>query len=231
MAGHTVHYVLLRYLLFQLARMSPGPQPGREPSQSATAPQLFQSESLTDSLLHDDGGRRASFIRSKCFKVTLCVLFTVALAAAIAAGILSKRQGSVRPPALSPYQRACSVFCQGRLLASLQSAGLWNDSKKFVDMPLTVDPEEVLQAFAESFPSGNPSRDEIQTFVDQYFWPVGSDSSLWRPEDWEECPPQLCALSNASLRSFALDLNDLWLQLGCMCVCVVFDGLFGTGHY
>ena len=36
------------------------------------------------------------------------------------------------------------VYCSGDLLASVQLAGIFEDSKEFVDMPMLDDPENIL---------------------------------------------------------------------------------------
>jgi hypothetical protein len=116
----------------------------------------------------------------------------------------------------NPYVASCSVFCHGELLQTVQTAQLWNDSKTFVDMPLTVDPQDVLAAFHATFPDGGGSatRDQLSAFVSQYFLTAGSDTEPWVPDDYTPMPPLLASVGNASLQEFALGINDLWLQLG-----------------
>jgi len=120
------------------------------------------------------------------------------------------------PAETDPYQTACTVFCHGPLLEAVQAARLWNDSKTFVDMPLTVDPPDVLEAFAAAFPNGaaGASRSALASFVSNYFTTAGSDTALWVPTDYTASPGTLSSITNATLYSFALHLNDLWLQLG-----------------
>jgi hypothetical protein len=36
------------------------------------------------------------------------------------------------------------VYCYGDLLAAVQTSGIFEDSKEFVDMPMNADPEEIL---------------------------------------------------------------------------------------
>ena len=44
-------------------------------------------------------------------------------------------------------KRACTVYCEGEILSTIQMAKLFNDSKTFVDMPMKFDPEEVYVNF------------------------------------------------------------------------------------
>ncbi len=46
-----------------------------------------------------------------------------------------------------PRPSSSDVFCQGELLKTVQLAGVFEDSKEFVDRPLRADPEAVLEAF------------------------------------------------------------------------------------
>ena len=40
------------------------------------------------------------------------------------------------------------VYCGGALLDAVQTSGLFEDSKEFVDMPMRHDPEVILKVFA-----------------------------------------------------------------------------------
>ena len=48
---------------------------------------------------------------------------------------------------MAAVNRIESIYCSGELLAAVQSASLFPDSKTFVDMPLRRSPDEVLCAF------------------------------------------------------------------------------------
>jgi len=139
------------------------------------------------------------------------------IAVAIAGAVAWTRPPPPPPPPPNPYAAACTVFCTGPLLATVQAAGLWNDSKTFVDMPLLADPEEVLAAFTARFPNAPgtpPPAAEVADFVGAYFAPAGNDTIPQTPADWQAAPPQLVALQNATLRDFALAVNSLWQFLG-----------------
>ena len=36
----------------------------------------------------------------------------------------------------------------------------------------------------------------------------------WQPSDWQENPPMIMKISDPTLQSFALSINQIWLQLG-----------------
>lgn len=108
------------------------------------------------------------------------------------------------------------IYCkpgQGGVLHTVQMARLYNDSKTFVDKPMKHDESVVLYNFQQMmqveaasqvrcgltpYPlcrplclqatGGNPSKDDVQTFVDENFLEEGNEFTPWEPEDWHENP-------------------------------------------
>ncbi len=158
-------------------------------------------------------------------RLWFCGLAVVATLAAILSVIVAAKVTGPGGVALldggqaqSAYVAGCSVFCEGRLLAEVQGARLFADSKTFVDMPLLADPLSVLDAFESAFPSGGPppSRPALLAFVNRFFSPAGADMLPWVPTDWTEAPAQIVesTAGNATLCGWALGIHDLWLTLG-----------------
>lgn len=112
---------------------------------------------------------------------------------------------------VDPIQQACGIYCHGPILEAVQSAKLFNDSKTFVDMPMKHSPSQVELAFAQASPS---TREEVAKFVAEHFAPAGTELVDWTPPDWSEKPLLLENISDASLRSWVIELNKLWLTLG-----------------
>lgn len=109
---------------------------------------------------------------------------------------------------------ACSVFCEGNILETVQLASLFNDSKTFVDKPLLLDPQLVLQRFNEEVPLHNASKTQIQKFVARYFGIVGEDLQVCHPQDFNPSPPKITQnISVPASRKWALALNAIWPQL------------------
>lgn len=75
------------------------------------------------------------------------------------------------------------MFCQGELLRVVQNAPVFNDSKEFVDLPLTSDPTTILAAFGGL---SDRSPEALRAFVLNWTEPAGSDLLLWIPPDWKE---------------------------------------------
>lgn len=105
----------------------------------------------------------------------------------------------------------CDIFCSGSVLKAFQLSGIFNDSKSFVDCPLTKDPADVLSAFI-NLPSTKYS--ELSTFFDQYFLVEGSDLNSWIPGDHVSAPAFLSNISDPRFYNFSVALNNLWLSLG-----------------
>lgn len=122
-----------------------------------------------------------------------------------------------RPLYKTPYERACSIFCEGPLLHAVQTSHLYIDGKEFVDMPARIDPATINSNFLRRFPSfadHPPSKDDLLNFVNEHFDSAGSDVTAWVPQDWSPLPPLFEKIQNPELRLFAIGLNDLWLKLG-----------------
>ncbi|CRL08140.1 CLUMA_CG020990, isoform A [Clunio marinus] len=109
------------------------------------------------------------------------------------------------------------IYCHGRLLETVQMARIFNDSKTFVDMKLKESPSLTLKKFDEfmaKFIDRVPDQNEIQLWVKENFEPAGSEFEDWVPEDYSKSPEILNKINDKSLRSFAEDLNKIWLDLG-----------------
>nr|QPK67214.1 Trehalase 2 [Rondotia menciana] len=108
------------------------------------------------------------------------------------------------------------IYCHGPLLNTVQMAGLYNDSKTFVDMKLKLSPNITLEHFHEMMArtESNPTKAEIQEFVNQNFDPEGSEFEDWTPPDWKNNPGFLDKIKDPLFHQWASDLNHLWLKLG-----------------
>lgn len=103
------------------------------------------------------------------------------------------------------------VYCRGPVLEAIQTAGLFNDSKTFVDMPMKVSPFDVIDAFNKLPP--NPSNSTIADFVAKYFFPAGTDVVPVVPDDWNPNPELFEFISDPTVKEFANILNSKWLHL------------------
>lgn len=128
---------------------------------------------------------------------------------AMAASVVADR--SKLPPACDSM-----IYCHGPLLNTVQMAGLYNDSKTFVDMKIKMSPNITLEHFYDmmSRTDSNPTKADIQEFVNQNFDPEGSEFEDWRPSDWKHNPGFLAKIKDPLLHKWASALNDLWLDLG-----------------
>ncbi|XP_072945752.1 trehalase-like isoform X2 [Epargyreus clarus] len=108
------------------------------------------------------------------------------------------------------------IYCHGPLLDTVQMAGLYNDSKTFVDMKIKMSPTITMEHFYEMMnrTGHHPTKADIQEFVNMNFDPEGSEFEAWRPTDWKDNPAFLQRIKDPLLHDWASDLNRLWLQLG-----------------
>ncbi|XP_054581119.1 trehalase [Eptesicus fuscus] len=108
------------------------------------------------------------------------------------------------------------IYCHGELLHQVQMAKLYQDDKQFVDMPLNSAPDQVLQAFRKLAGAHNHSvpRPQLQAFLQEHFRAAGQELQPWIPEDWKDSPRFLEKIADATLRSWARQLHQLWKKLG-----------------
>nr|XP_054297038.1 trehalase [Pongo pygmaeus] len=125
-------------------------------------------------------------------------------------GLGLRSQEALSPPCES------EIYCHGELLHQVQMAKLYQDDKQFVDMPLSIAPEQVLQTFTELSRDHNHSipREQLQVFVHEHFQAKGQELQPWTPADWKDSPQFLQKISDAKLRAWAGQLHQLWKKLG-----------------
>ncbi|XP_076032352.1 trehalase-like [Oratosquilla oratoria] len=104
------------------------------------------------------------------------------------------------------------IFCHGELLHHVQLAGLYPDSKTFVDKPLKNSPDEVLHNFGVLMndTNGEPTKQQLKTFVDENFEEEGSELIPHSPEDAVKNPAFLEGIVDPELQTWAKKLVDLW---------------------
>eukprot|EP01031_Cornospumella_fuschlensis_P032712 gene32712-39547_t len=108
---------------------------------------------------------------------------------------------------------ACKVYCDGPLLQAVQLARIFPDSKTFVDMPMKYSPSITLSAF---YAIPDPTDVDLLTnFLNDYFYPAGSDVIPWSPVDYNPNPAFIKSMpDDFQYKSWASDLNMLWSTLG-----------------
>ncbi|XP_045488241.1 trehalase isoform X1 [Pieris rapae] len=109
-----------------------------------------------------------------------------------------------------------TIYCHGPLLDTVQMAGLYNDSKTFVDMKMKFSPKITMDRFHEMMnrTGSRPTKADISEFVKANFDPEGSEFEEWKPTDWKDNPAFLEKIKDPLLHQWASDLNKLWLELG-----------------
>ncbi|XP_041372836.1 trehalase-like [Gigantopelta aegis] len=131
------------------------------------------------------------------------------------------------------------IYCHGKLLETVQNAGLFQDSKTFVDMKLRYSPSEclllgflslcccwvvrkpvmdtdtVLENFASLIRNGSlGNKTEVRAFVQTSFEGPGTEFETWEPTDFVDNPQFLSGVADGKLRNFGKSLCGLWKVLG-----------------
>nr|XP_018899078.1 PREDICTED: trehalase-like [Bemisia tabaci] len=143
------------------------------------------------------------------------LILLVALSVATPAPASSSAEG-LADFALQDYPPICDsrVYCSGDVLHDIQLAGLFKDSKSFVDLKLKVPEEELLVEFdaLKERSNGTLSKDQISQFVQDHF-EQGRELESWAPPDFTENPSILKKIRDPQYRVWAQELNMIWRTL------------------
>lgn len=95
-------------------------------------------------------------------------------------------------------------------------AGIYKDSKFFVDMKMKWPANETLTSFRDFMKSTNhaPNKHQVEKFVNDTFEYPGAEFEDWDPSDWTATPKFLQNIEDDELRKFGSDLNHIWKLLG-----------------
>ncbi|XP_034231365.1 trehalase-like [Thrips palmi] len=142
-------------------------------------------------------------------QVVLTVLCVVA-AVTIHSGSADTPKEALPPP--------CDniIYCHGKLLHTIQMASLYHDSKTFVDMKMKFTKNETMRLFEDMMARthDNPSRLDLERFVNETFEPPGSEFEDWDPSDWKPSPAFLKNISDPAFQEWGSELHHLWKSLG-----------------
>lgn len=113
-----------------------------------------------------------------------------------------------------PPSCSSKVYCQGSLLHTVQISRIFKDSKTFVDLRMIKSENETLENFdvLMNDTNDNPTREQIQSFVDQHF-EEGDELEKWTPPDFNPNPPILGKIKDERFKKFAKDLVGIWPSL------------------
>ncbi|XP_072382774.1 trehalase-like [Diabrotica undecimpunctata] len=106
------------------------------------------------------------------------------------------------------------IYCQGKLLDTVQSARIFSDSKTFVDLSQRQSPDETLGNFKKFMAkyNDNPSKDEVSKFVEDNF-KDNKELLEWTPPDFNENPSFLDGIKDPKVLEFAKILVNIWPNL------------------
>lgn len=143
-------------------------------------------------------------------QVVLKVLCVIIAATAVHSGSGDSSKEILPPPCDN------NIYCYGKLLHTIQMASLYHDSKTFVDMKMKFTQNETLRLFEDMMARthDNPSRLDLERFVNETFDPPGSEFETWDPADWKQSPGFLKNISDPAFQEWGSELNHLWKSLG-----------------
>lgn len=142
-------------------------------------------------------------------KLFVCTMRTFLLLFTCCAFVSEALLQDLPPPCSS------EIYCYGKIIDSVMSYHIFNDSKTFVDLKLKKPPNETLElfdTFLEKF-SNNPTKDQLQAWVEENFDPKGSELIEWKPVDHKTELDVYNRINDKNFKKFASDLNDIWIQL------------------
>ncbi|KAJ8972941.1 hypothetical protein NQ317_013212 [Molorchus minor] len=106
------------------------------------------------------------------------------------------------------------IYCQGKLLDTVQKARVFDDSKTFVDM-IQRNPANVTLANFENLMDStddHPTDEEVTQFVTDNFVSEG-ELEDWSPADYKNNPKFLKKIEDIVVRDFARTLVSIWPSL------------------
>ncbi len=85
-----------------------------------------------------------------------------------------------------------------------------------MDKKLRFNPEIVLTNFSQFMidTENQPTKEELQAFVDSNFEAEGLEFQNWDPSDWISDPPFLSQINNSEFRNWGNRLHEGWKSLG-----------------
>lgn len=107
-----------------------------------------------------------------------------------------------------------TIYCTGPLLQTVQLAGIYPDSKTFVDLRQIYDPKQTLANFDSLMNATNnkPSRSQVETFVQENFVET-NELVNWTLTDWKPNPSILERLKDPFYKQWVNELNVIWKSL------------------
>lgn len=90
---------------------------------------------------------------------------------------------------------------------------MYPDSKTFVDKKLLYPEQVVIDRYNQmKNQTPNPSTNQLKTFIDQNF--ADDHQESWEPPDFKLYPQLIKSISDPVFQKFALNLNQIWKELG-----------------
>ncbi|KAK9885437.1 hypothetical protein WA026_010932 [Henosepilachna vigintioctopunctata] len=111
------------------------------------------------------------------------------------------------PSLQAHYQCDDRIFCQGKILHTVQMMNIFETSKSFVDLKMLNTPDVIIQNFDIFMFKNNhkPSTSSVRKFLRENFG-EGDELDSWIPSDFISNPSWLQRINNTLIKKFAHDL-------------------------
>jgi len=105
------------------------------------------------------------------------------------------------------------LFCPGRILQAVQLAGLYSDSKTFVDKPARYPTEQIVAAFDNITADGSYTYGQMESFVDVNFLGEGLNIVPATIPNFNANPEFLANVSDPIVRGWLKIVHGYWADL------------------
>ncbi|KAJ2438831.1 hypothetical protein IWW46_004712 [Coemansia sp. RSA 2440] len=139
--------------------------------------------------------------------IALGMAMAVSAAADVYVPPLVTVHGQREPQALCDHP----IYCNGPILDTVMSSGVFDEDKSFVDMPTRKPVAAVVAAF-NALPK-NATASHVAQFVDENFHPAGYDVVPAELDDWTDDPPFLHGVTDPILRGYGMSVHSQWKKL------------------
>uniref|UniRef100_A0A915KE15 Trehalase n=1 Tax=Romanomermis culicivorax TaxID=13658 RepID=A0A915KE15_ROMCU len=120
---------------------------------------------------------------------------------------------SIQKEEVAGAQAFRQIYCEGPILKAIQEAGLFKDSKHFVDMAMKLDPVTTLRRFYEASNSVHLNKDWLKKFVEENFLPPGDELENCFPDDFKKTLRKFEKIADPHYRTWAQHLHSMWPDL------------------
>jgi len=154
------------------------------------------------------GKRQATATTSGSAAASSLAVSTAVASVASPSAIESKRPAPRKQPTCDSL-----LFCPGPILQAVQLAGLYVDSKTFVDKPARYPTDQIVSAFNNITSNGTYTYGQIEAFVEENFLGEGLNIEAATIPNFNPNPAFLQNISDPVVRGWLQIVHGYWASL------------------